>query len=113
MNDVSTIQIIRELGFPIAIIAGASWFVVRDVWPFVKQRIEQSHADRLSEQKQFFEAISRFAELVTTQRQATLSALAQLTEQMEETSRALAAAVRLIEQLHQASTEQQRGPRQR
>lgn len=101
------LQIIRELGFPIAIIAAVTWFIWREIWPFLKQRIEATHADRLTQQREFFGTLARFAELVTTQRQATLDALAQLTAQMQETARTLAAAVRLIEQLHQASTEQE------
>ncbi|HEX7957394.1 MAG TPA: hypothetical protein VF508_10655 [Pyrinomonadaceae bacterium] len=99
---------IKEFGLPAAIIAGAAWFITREVWPFIKQRVEVAHSDRIAQQKEFFDTLSRFAELVTTQRQATLSALAQLTEQMEETARTLGAAVRLIEQLHQASTERER-----
>lgn len=107
MSDISAIQVIRELGFPVAVVAGAAWFLCREVWPFCKARIEAAHRDRLEQQKEFFGALSRFAELVTTQRQATLDALAQLSRQMEETARTLAAAVRLIEQLHQAPTEQE------
>lgn len=106
---MDAVAFIKELGFPFAVIIGAAWFITREVWPFVKQRIEVAHADRVNQQQQFFDTLSRFAELVTTQRQATLSALAQLTEQMEETARTLTAAVRLIEQLHTSATERARG----
>jgi septal ring factor EnvC (AmiA/AmiB activator) len=101
-------SILKEFGLPAAIIVAAAWFLAREVWPFIKQRVEVAHSDRLTQQKEFFDTLARFTELVTTQRQATLSALAQLTEQMEEVTRTLSATVSLIEQLHKASTERER-----
>jgi septal ring factor EnvC (AmiA/AmiB activator) len=106
------IQFIKELGFPFAVIAGVAWFVSREVWPFAKQRIEAAHSDRLAQNQQFFDTLSKFAELVTTQRQATLTTLAQLTDQMEAITHTLSNVVHLVEALHTRTTEQRRTPRQ-
>lgn len=106
------IQFIKELGFPIAVIAGAAWFITREVWPFVKQRIEVAHADRLGQQQQFFDTLSKFAELVTTQRQATLTTLAQLTDQLEAVTNTLGNVAHLVEALNTRSAERERTRRQ-
>jgi len=108
---MEAIQFIKELGFPFAIIAGAAWFITREVWPFAKARIEAAHTDRLAQQQQFFDTLSKFAELVTTQRQATLTTLAALTDRLDDITHTLASIVRLVEQLHASATERQRGPR--
>lgn len=105
-------QFIRELGLPVAIIAGVAWFVAREVWPFVKQRIETAHTDRLAQQQQFFDTLSKFAELVTTQRQATLTTLAQLTDQLEAVTNTLGNVARLVEALNPRAPERERTRRQ-
>ena len=83
-------QLAREFGIPLVILFAIGLFTWKELWPFIRQRIEQSHTDGLAQQQRYIETLERFANLVTTQREATMHALQQLTLRMEEVTRAVA-----------------------